>query len=111
MVIAGVTCYAVDAVISDVRKNSKYYYKAYRRLNTVFINPIAIPEAQASNRIRAGADTYTYTQSLARKIVVSAGLGVVGPENHWAWYKIGSYFSHFHTGNRNGAHSFYGLPK
>ena len=110
MVIAGVTCYAVDAVISDVRKNSKYYYKAYRRLNTVFINQLLYQKLK--HLIELGqALIHTYTQSLARKIVVSAGLGVVGPENHWAWYKIGSYFSHFHTGNRNGAHSFYGLPK
>ena len=111
IVIAGVTCYAVDAVISAVKSAQSYYYKAYRRLNTVFINPNPISKTQATNRIRSGADTYTYTSWRAKDIVVNTGLGVTNSENHWAWYKIGSFFNHYHTANRNGAHSFYGLPK
>lgn len=108
--IAGVTCYAVDAVIDDVKKNKKYYYKAYRRLNTVFINPVPISAAKATSRIASGSDTYTYTSQLAKSIVVATGLGVTASEHHWAWYKIGSFFNHYHTKNRNGAHSFYGVP-
>ena len=109
--ISGVICYAVDAVIKDVRKNSKYCYKAYRRLNTVFINPNAISTQTATERIRSGADTYTYTSELAESIVRATGLGVTPSENHKEWYKIGSYFNHYHKKNRNGAHSFYGIPK
>lgn len=108
--IAGVTCYAVDAVISDVKKNSKYYYKAYQRLNTVFINPVPISAATATKRIASGSNTYTFTSALAKSIVKATGLGVTKSENHWAWYKIGSYFNHYHTKNRNGAQSFYGVP-
>lgn len=109
--VAGVVCYAVDAVIDDVRKKSKYYYKAYRMYNTVFINPNAITRTAAVSRIASGSDTYTFTSSQAKGIVKSTGLGVTSSENHWAWYKIGSFFNHYHTANRNGAHSFYGIPK
>lgn len=111
IVIAGTVCYAVDAVLSAVKNASSYYYKAYRRLNTVFINPNPISQTHATNRIRSGADTYTYTSWRARTIVANTGLGVTRAENHWEWYKIGSYYWHYHTGNRNGAHSFYGAPR
>ncbi|WP_127837280.1 hypothetical protein [Clostridium prolinivorans] len=110
LVIAGVTCYAIDAIIHVVR-NTNFYYKAYRRLNTVFVNPISIPYSQAVNRIKAGADVYTYFSTPARNIVVATGLGVTPSENHRKWYSIGTFFDHYHTENRNGAHSFYGLPK
>lgn len=65
----------------------------------------------AVSRIVCGSDTYTFTSSQAKGIVKSTGLGVTSSENHWAWYKVGSFFNHYHTANRNGAHSFYGIPK
>jgi len=75
VVIEGLTCYAVDAIVTQVKKN------------------------------------YTYTSTRARSIVVSTGLGVTHSETSWKWYRACSYFYHYHTANRNGAHSFYGLPK
>lgn len=108
--VAGVVCYAVDAIVKQVKQNQQYYYKAYLKLGTVVINPYAITSTEAKNRIKNGDNTYTYTATLARSIVVATGLGVVGPENHYKWYSLGSFFNHYHTANRNGAHSFYGLP-
>ena len=113
--IAGVVCYAVDAVIDQVKRNRNYCYKAYRALNTVVINPRAISYKSAVSRIKKGSDVYTYTKGTAKSIMVSTAQGYYGPENHWAWYKIGSFFNHYHLNShkkgKNAAHMFYGLPK
>lgn len=113
--IAGVVCYAVDAVIDQVKKNRNYCYKAYRALNSVFINPRAISYKSAVSRIKNGSDVYTYTKGTAKSIMVSTAQGYYGPENHWAWYKIGLFFNHYHLNShkkgKNDAHMFYGLPK
>ena len=69
--IAGVVCYAVDAVIDQVKKNRNYCYKAYRALNTVVINPRAISYKSAVSRIKNGSDVYTYTKGTAKSIMVS----------------------------------------
>lgn len=113
--IAGVVCYAVDAVIDQVKRNRNYCYKAYRALNTVVINPRAISYESAISRIKNGSDVYTYTKGMAKSIMVSTAQGYYGPENHWAWYKFGSFFNHYHLNShkkgKNDAHMFYGLPK
>lgn len=113
--IAGVVCYAVDAVIEQVKNNRNYCYKAYRALNTVVIDPRAISFKSAVSRIKKGVDVYTYTKGTAKSIMVSTAQGYYGPENHWAWYKVGMFFNHYHLNShrkgKNDAHMFYGLPK
>ena len=59
--------------------------------------------------VSSGDSVFTFTKDIARGVVSATGLGVVGPESHWAWYKIGDYYWHYHTGNRKGAHVWYGL--
>lgn len=77
----------------------------------LFINPDDVTRQHAINRIRGGNDVYTYWQADARSIVNAAGRGVIGTENHYAIWKIGDYYDHYHTADRNGAHSIYGLPQ
>lgn len=109
VVIAGVTCIAVVAAVEAVKKASNCYYLAYQVLNSVFINPVPISQGTAVSTLKAGGSVYTFTGTRAYTAVYQTGLGVIGPENSYAWYKIGDYFWHYHPGNRNGAHCWYGL--
>lgn len=110
IVVLGVTYYAVDRVADKIKNG--FIYPALRRNNAVYIAPLATTKSKAINLVRAGKDVYTIIRAHAKSIVISTGLGVTPSENHYYTSKNkGIYFSHFHTANRNGAHSFYGLPK
>ncbi|MBM7615492.1 hypothetical protein [Alkaliphilus hydrothermalis] len=111
-IAAGITWVAVTE-IADILQNSSStgYFQCKFSLGMLFINPDDITRTHAVNRIKGGYDVYTYSRSDASGIVVSAGKGIIGPENHYAFWKFGDYYDHYHTGDRNGAHSFYGLPQ
>ena len=79
--------------------------------STIAVGTLLTVPFYAFLAVTIGGDTYTYTSGLAKSVVAATGLGVTESENHWAWYKVGSFFKHYHTENRNGAHSFYGIPK
>ncbi|HEM4925437.1 TPA: hypothetical protein U1160_002107 [Streptococcus suis] len=109
IVVAGITYYAVDRVADKIKNG--FIYRAYRANNAVYISPLSITKSQAIRLVRLGKDVYTLLKAHAKSIVASTGLGVTQSENHYyTSRKRGIYYSHFHTANRNGAHSFYGLP-
>lgn len=114
IVVVGVTFYALHKTTEKV-KNGNYYRAhvppANSKLETIYVNFTSLTKTQAINRIKKGQSTYTFFKSHAKSIVVGAGYGVTSAENHAnTGKKKGVYFSHFHTSNRNGAHSFYGTP-
>ena len=116
IVIAGITYYAVSTVqakIAQDKKKKQYYYPACLKGKDVYIAyNKSISSSAASNRIRSGMSIYTYTSSLARTAVSNAGYGVIGPEidSKKNMKKGYIYYKHYHTGNRNGAHAWYGVP-
>lgn len=112
--IAGEAYQALDYALSKKKVSHNTYYKAdiYAK-KIVVISKKGISKNSAINRIRLGWDVYTYKSSDARKIVEAVNKGVIGPEidertTTSGIIKHGIYFYHYHTGNRNGAHSFYG---
>lgn len=114
IVVGGCIYYAVANVIEKIKSDSakqKYYYKAHIADYVTYIAFYSgtITQSQAASRIKSGQNVYTYTKSLAKAAVVSAGLGcITSPEIH---LRSGALtFYHYHTANRNGAHSLYGLP-
>jgi len=114
IVIGGCIYYAVANVIEKIKSDSskqKYYYKAYISNYVTYIAFYSgtITQNQAASRIKSGQNVYTFTKSLAKAAVVSSGLGcITSPEIH---LRKGTFsFYHYHTANRNGAHSLYGLP-
>lgn len=114
IVIASVTYIAISAVIEAIKESTakkKYYYSAYLSGKEVYINyASSISVATATSRILAGKSFYTYFSSYAYSAVSAAGLGVIGPEidtNKKTGY---IYYKHYHTGNRNGAHGWFGTP-
>lgn len=109
--VAGVIYYGAKAAVNAIEKSAsqkKYYYKAYIYNKNVFINLNQISTNSAISRIKSGQNIYTYTASLAKSAVVSAGLGCTSSEISCLAGKIRFY--HYHTNPRNGAHSFYGIP-
>ncbi len=106
-----VTWVAVIAVADILQTNNTGYFQTKFLLGMLFINPDDITRTHAINRIRGGYDVYTFSRIDARSIVVAAGMGIIGPENDYKWYLPGQFYDHYHTANRNGAHSFYGLPR
>ena len=110
VIVSGVIYYAVEAVISAVKKVPNTCYKAYHG-RSVYISRHSISFSAAVKRIKNRQDTYTYNKATARSIVQSTGYGCTSAEIDKNWQnKVGIYFYHFHTANRNGAHSFYGTP-
>ena len=102
--------------IKKNNKRQKNYYKAYysNKHKEVYIaksNPIS--RKSAGSRIRNGKSVYTYTKTLAKKAMITAGKGWVGPEiDKKKKSNIGKPLHyHYHTKNRNGAHMWYGMPK
>lgn len=114
IVVGGLIYYAVSSVISKIQNDSakqKYYYKAYIKDYVTYIAFYSgtITQSQAASRIKSGQNVYTYTSSLAKSAVVSAGLGgATSSEIHLRTGKFAFY--HYHPYNRNGSHSLYGLP-
>ena len=113
VVVGGVTYYAISTVIEKVKSNNNNknsYYKAYIQNYVTFIAFYSgkISKNQAASRIKSGNNVYSYSKSMAKSAVNSAGLGIVGPEIHLRKGKFAFY--HYHTANRNGAHSLYGMP-
>ncbi|WP_350344085.1 hypothetical protein PRVXT_000459 [Proteinivorax tanatarense] len=113
--VAGITVYAVESVIDQVRENRQKFYKAYLRRNNVYIAPKPIPRTQAVTRVASGgkdSDVYTYQQFRARSLVESTGYGVSQVENHRRYrLQPGTFFDHYHPIPRNGSHVFFGTPK
>ena len=102
--------------IKKNKKRQKNYYKAYysNKHKEVYIaksNPIS--RKSAGGRIKNGKSVYTYTRTLAKKAMITAGKGWVGPEiDKKKKSNIGKpLYYHYHTKNRNGAHMWYGMPK
>lgn len=112
--IAGIIYYGAKAAVKAIEKNSKkqkYYYKAYIYKNNVFINiSNTISRVSASNRLKAGSDTYTYTASLAKQIVNDAGGPCSAKDISNNKGKLNFY--HYHIGTikkHTSAHSFFGI--
>lgn len=116
-VIVGVTVYAISEVytaIKEDKKKKKLYYKAYLSEEDVYIDyKSPISQGDATNRIKKGKNIYTYTSGLARTAVYNTGLGVITESEMTSKKKMKKghlYYWHWHTLNRNGAHSFFGKP-
>lgn len=113
VIVAGVVYYAVSNVINKIKSDSKkqkYYYKAAIKNHTVYIAFYSgtITKNQAASRLKSGQNVYTFTKKLAKQAVVATGKGYIGEEIH---LRKGTFqFYHYHTGNRNGSHSLFGLP-
>jgi len=104
---------ALDYALKEKRISKTKYYCAEIVSGSVYISSKSITKSAAAARIKARKNTYTFYGSDARSVVVSTGLGVVGPEidkktTTSGKIKRGVYYYHYHTRNRNGAHSFYG---
>lgn len=116
LVVAGITYHAIASVVEAIkndRDQARQCYKAHykRGLTDVYIdysNPISATESV--NRVKSGLSFYTFNRTNAQQIVKAAGLGVIGPEIDKNLKSNYLYYYHFHTGNRNGAHGWYGLP-
>lgn len=110
--IAGVIYYGAKAAVKAITQKSQkkdYYYKAYIYNKNVFINiSNSISKTSAITRIKTKQNVYTFYSSNAKAIVKSTGLGCTASEISDLKGKIRFY--HYHTANRNGAHSFYGNP-
>lgn len=109
VVIAGVL-YKSLTQLADLIESSKnsYYPAVVVKAVGVFISPIAVSRIVAISTIKAGKDIYTKYKTNAQSIVQLTNLGVIGPELDKKWYSLGLFYYHYHTSNRNGAHSFYG---
>lgn len=110
--VASVIYYGAKAAVKAIKKkkeNKSYYYKAYIYEKNIFINLKKISRASAVSRIKKKKNVYTYKSSNAKNIVLATGLGCTSSEISDLRGKIRFY--HYHTANRNGAHSFYGTPK
>jgi len=111
--IAGEACQALDYALRKNKVKSSKYYKAYIYNGSVYVTKNSISKSAAISRIATRQDIYTYRSSDARSVVASVGRGVIGPEidkktKSSGAIKKGIYYYHYHTGNRNGAHAFYG---
>lgn len=111
--IAGEACQALDYALRKNKVKSSKYYKAYIYNGSVYVTKNSISKSAAISRIATRQDIYTYKSSDARSVVASVGKGVIGPEidkktKSSGAIKKGIYYYHYHTGNRNGAHAFYG---
>lgn len=113
-VIYGALRYAASAIAKDKKKQG-LIYKAYLDPSSgnVYVdkkNTISASDAIA--RIKAGNNIYTYLKHNASYIVGCTGLGIAGPEiTAKKNMKNGcTYFYHYHTAGRNGAHAWYGNP-
>lgn len=111
IIVAGVIYYAAKAAVAEIERSKEtkaYYYKAYIHEKNVFVNLNKISYTSAVSQIKSGQNVYTYYASNAKKIVTATGLGSTSSEISDLKGKIRFY--HYHTANRNGAHSFYGVP-
>lgn len=111
--IAGEACQALDYALRKSKVKSAKYYKAYIYKSSVYVTRNSISKSAAISRIATRQDIYTYRSSDARSVVAAVGRGVIGPEidkktKSSGAIKKGIYYYHYHTGNRNGAHAFYG---
>lgn len=111
--ISGEAYQALDYALNKKKISHNTYYKAYIYKKVVLVSKKGISKNSAINHIRLGWDVYSYKSSDARRIVEAVGKGVIGPEidkktTTSGIIKHGIYYYHYHTGNRNGAHSFYG---
>lgn len=113
LIIAGLIYVAVYEIAEEMKRNSRYYYKAYMQFNIVYVASLPITLSQASNRVVQGYNVYTYTSSLAYAATTGSGLGAVYHSNHAPGFNPFGiyYFDHYHPANFNGAHVWFGLPK
>lgn len=123
VVVLGVSYVALSSVVDNIRvaaqealqRRRYFYYKAYvdSGLTDVYIHFIAggIPLTEAVDRIYAGNSIYTFYGLNAQEAVRLTGLGYIGPEIDANKKDSVLYYFHYHTGTRNGAHAWYGIPR
>lgn len=113
VLIAGAVYYAIDKVITNIRNHDfTAYFPATVYKGKVWIIPKPITRTTAVSVLRRkGASTYTFMQSNARSIAVSAAPnGGLIHEIDANRKKGNVYFYHFHPTRALGSHSFYGTP-
>lgn len=117
IIVGGIIYYAGKAAVNVIKRSSSkksYYYKAHVFKQNVYIGLNSrISKSAAVSRIRTGGadnDIYTYFKGNAVAAVRAARLGCTHAELSCFNIKGKVKFWHYHTGNRNGAHAFYGLP-
>lgn len=110
IVVGSVIYYGARAAVTAIKKDKdkkKSYYKAYIYNKNVFIDMYNnISRKKAVKRIKKGKNVYVYSSKKAKQIVKDTGLGCTPSEISCLKGKVRFY--HYHTANRNGAHSFYG---
>ncbi len=116
VVIAGVTCYAIDAIEKQIKKNKNYIYYAYLCSGNVFINPVSISDKTAIAHIKVTGDSggvYTFYKDNAASLAKRSTSKWCGPENHFSIAKMllgNIYYDHYHN-CVSGAHIWYGMPQ
>lgn len=116
VVVAGVTCYAVDALEKQIKKNKNYIFYAYLAAGNVFINPTSIDEKTAISHIKVTGDSggvYTYFQTNAASLAQKSTRYWCGPENHFTIPKMMlgmTFYDHYHN-CESGAHIWYGTAQ
>lgn len=115
-VIAAATCEALSVAYEAIKENTKKqgdYFRAWLKGGDVFIrSDDPITENAAASRVAGGLSVYTFTSTKASYVCYLTGLGVTAKEiDSKANRKKGCiYYYHYHTANRNGAHSWFGRP-
>lgn len=114
IIVGGVVYYAAKAAVNAIKRSSykrNSFYKAYVFEKNVYIGlNSSISKNSAINRLRMQGDIYTYFSGNAVSAVKATHLGCTHRELSCFRIKGKVKFWHYHTGNRNGAHAFYGLP-
>lgn len=105
-VIAGITYYALENLIDDVR-NSQYDYFTAKVWNNIVWIGAAIPRSKAIERMKLGQSIVTKNNALAYDVAwrASGFKTPVGPEISGVG---SSYFYHYHLyGRANASHAFF----
>lgn len=100
-----------EIALATTNTISNRWYRAKLDCEDVFIdfaNPM--PITSAASRISQGLNTYAFFASDALGAVVTTGRGYVGAEIDTNKKSGRIYYYHYHTADRNGAHSWFGAP-
>lgn len=107
LVVASVTYVIATSITSDLQRRNHNHYMARLNSGQLFIgNSLSLAQARTRLARGWGNDVWSISSRLAQDV---AGIGAVGPETgEWTGWWFNRYYMHFHTANRNGAHSFFG---
>ena len=109
IVVAGILYVLADAIADAIKKNfPNDYFAAQLITGQVGIDPSGISYAVAVTRISCGLSVYTSTSTKALNAVLGTGLGATSAEIDANKYRGYTYYWHYHTAARNGAHAWYG---